>query len=266
MQNLASLFVTLVTVVNTLAPTSNINKILSFNPLSKASQAVLSETDESNTQSAGDSGTVTSTTGTKETSSTPKPSGEPTKILSDIKKARELRQKTIETTKQKREEAQTKREAARDEFKEKLQTIKDTKKQQIVSKIDENISTLNQKWVDKWNEVLTRLTEILAKIQTRTDKAQANGKDVAQITAAIADTQTAISTAQTAVDAQASKTYTITITSETGLGTDVKTTINSFHNDIKNTRESVEAARKAVGDVLKTLKTIVGEDSGEKQG
>lgn len=231
MESLASLFVGLVTVAHTLVPGANVTKVLALNPLSP-NQAVLSETDETSSNS----------------------SPRLKEIGEKIQKRLEEREQKIATFKERRQERSEDRQEKRAEFKEKLADIKDERKQEIVEKIDTNLITLNTKWVSKWNEVLTRLSSIIVKIETRTETLKANGKDTTEIEDAIASAKSSIETAQAAVTAQEAKTYTITISDEDSLGQSVKTTINDFHNDIKNTRDTVNDARKAVMKILPLLK------------
>lgn len=262
MQNLASLFVTIVTLVNSFFPQSNLVRILSLNPLGNQKSAVLSEIDEVK-ETASESNDSAITTEVNKTKPTKTEMQKKLEIKNSVKKVREERQKEIEKVRTKREKAISEQKEKREEFKEKLEEIRDQKKKKIVEKVDGNISTLNQKWINRWNETLTRLSEILIKIQTRTDEAAQNGKNVTNVNQAISDAEVSIAGAKTAVDAQSTKTYTISISTEDNLGQDVKATISSFHADIKSTRETIEAARRAVANVLSTLKGLTGETNDE---
>ena len=166
----------------------------------------------------------------------------------------------IEAREEFRDEKRTFMASREAEFKANLQKIRDTRKQTIVSNINDRIANRNTLWISHWNAVTKRLSAILDKIQTRSDEAATKGKDISTITAAIASARTAIATAQTAINAQSGKTYTIDVTVESNLGTSVKNTISTFHSDVKNIIALLNTARKAVGTVFMSLKTIVGAE------
>ena len=212
MQSLAQIFITLVTLANTLVPSANIAKVLDMSPLPSGTQAVLSEeTDSEETDSK--------------------------------KQKSRLKQQELLTKKQ---ELAATRQEKKQEFKEKLVEVRSEKKREIVTKIDQNIEEMNQKWVDRWIVVLDRLEEILVKLEARSQEEE--------VVAKIADARTKIATARVSVNTQAGKIYVIELTSQTGVGLDVKKTINQFHNDIKNTKELVMEARQAVVEVVKLVK------------
>lgn len=248
MQELATIFVTLVTFANTLAPAIGIQRVLAFNPLNP-SQQVLSETDELNV--SGISGEVSDIRGRK------------AQVKQRLEKARTERQQKIDLFRQRVQTTTTIKQQNREEFKEKLETIRDERKQEIVSKIDENLAKLNSKWVAQWNTALERLNQIVAKIETRAEAAASEGKDVARVQENISAAKTAINAAQDAVNTQSEKIYTITITTEQNLGQDVRTTINLFHNDIKNTKDAVDAAKRATVTALTSLKNAAEENENE---
>ncbi len=230
MQQLATLFVSLVTIVNTLSPKADLPKVLGI-ALKPSNAAFLSLTDE---KESGESASVKST--------------------ENVEAARQKRLSQLKSLQEKVKESSSEGKVNREEYKRKLASIKNAKKQQIVTRIDENIIKLNQKWVDQWTKVLDRLALVLAKIETRSTALAAEGKDVTALTEAIEEAHTAIEDAQTKIAEQAVKTYVVSITDESSLGSNVKTTINTFHNDIKNTKESIQLAKKAVVKALTLLK------------
>lgn len=160
--------------------------------------------------------------------------------------------------KEKREERKEDRQELIANFKENLQKIKDTRKQQIVSNVQDRITNRNSLWVSHWNEVLKRLSALLDKIQTKTDEASQNGKDVTAVTAKITAARTAIATAQTAVNTQSAKTYTVDITTEDALKSNTITVIGQFRSDVTAVISSINAARRAVSDVFIALGSIIG--------
>lgn len=238
MEILAGVFVTLVTALSSVVPQANLPQVLGVAPTYYTS-AVLSETDES-TQSA---------------------TNRFEKRSEALEAAKERRQEALEEAKLKRANALERAKDAREKFKTRLQTIKNERKQKTVEGIDQKIATHNTRWVNHWNEVLGRLREIVAKIQTNADRAEENGKDISGVENKIGAANAAIESAQAAVNTQAGKTYTISITSENNLREDVQPVIEQFKEDVKTVLESVKTARKAVQEAFKSLRDIHGTDA-----
>lgn len=174
------------------------------------------------------------------------------------KKREELKERIAE----KRLEASEAAATRRVEFKEKVAQIRDTKKRAIVEKVDLRLSTINQKRTDHMSEFLVRLSTILDKIESRKDKAIANGKDVTEVESAIADARSVIEAAKTQVAAQAGKDYTIELSEdETTLRGVVGDATSSLQRDLQNTRKVVVEAKQAVQNVMSIIKQIGGVDS-----
>ncbi len=147
----------------------------------------------------------------------------------------------------------------RDEFRVRLATIRDEKKKAIVERIDQNIVKINTNRTAIMLRHLTKIEEILGRIETRTNSLASSGKDVTAVRTAITKAREAIAAARTAVNAQAVKTYTIDITTETNLGSAVSAARTAFAKDLSAAHQTVVTARKAVRDVLKELAKVVGE-------
>lgn len=155
-----------------------------------------------------------------------------TDSASSLKRQRvELRQQMKDTVKMKREETKEAIKLKRDEFKAKIQAIKDQRKRVLVERIDTKITNANAKHTDRFTQVLSNLQAILDKISGDTDKTGA---------------QAAIDRAKAAVETQAAKTYTITITDETNLRLNVGTTTSQFRQDLMATHKLVVDAKQAV--------------------
>lgn len=153
----------------------------------------------------------------------------------------------------KREEIKNKAEAARTQLKAKLVKIKDEKKKAIVERVDNRIVELNNNQMDHLSNVLDQLDKVLLKINDRTDAAAAKGRDVTAVRTAIESAKTGIAAARAAIVAQSGKVYTITITTESKLGTDVGKATKLVHADIVGVREKVKTAREAVHKAATTL-------------
>lgn len=159
---------------------------------------------------------------------------------------------------QNKQEMQTKRE----EVKAKVTAMRDVRKKQVVERVQSKISDINTRRTDHFLKVLERLSTILDKIQSRTEKAKAEGKNVTSIESAIASARTAISSAESTVNTQKAKTYQITVTDDTTARNDVGATAKQLESDIRAVQDTVQVARQAVQNVFQQIKTIVGSGAG----
>lgn len=151
----------------------------------------------------------------------------------------------------------------REAFKQRLAQIKDERKKVIVERVDQRMVEMNKRRTDQMLAFLNRLDKILEKIELRKEKAKASGKDVSSVETAINEAKTKIETAQTTVKAQAEKSYTIEITSETGLKNSAGKTISSLQQDLRNTHKIVIEAKQAVQKVMSVLKVVKGVDDAK---
>ncbi len=168
---------------------------------------------------------------------------------SDLKKQiSDLKQERQNIVSQTKEQIQ----AARDQFKERLQTIKDAGKRNLTARLDSNIALVNKKHTDRFSGILTKLQTFLNKISSEVTDAK---------TLLLAkDAQTKIDLASEAVASQGAKVYTIDITTETNLRTNVGTTISQFRNDLTQTYKLVIDAKQAVQN-LRTDKVMMKKEA-----
>lgn len=162
--------------------------------------------------------------------------------------------------KARREEVKNDLENRADEVKQSWNSIKNEEKRTALVRIDELLDTINANRTRHYNDILSRLSEILVKIQARTERAKSEGKDVATISEAIETSVSAITIARKGVDAQKSKTYSIQVTDETTAKNDAGEAVKTLQSDLKETRDLVVMARKAVFDSFLALKDGIGED------
>ena len=147
----------------------------------------------------------------------------------------------------------------REEFRTRLSAIRDAKKKAIVERMDKRIGEINTNRTNIMTRHLTKIEELLNRIEARTLEVEKKGKDTTAVKAAIASARTAIAAAKSAVTTQAAKTYTIDITTEDKLGAAVSSARTAFAQDLQAVHQSVVAARKSVRDVLTALAKVVGE-------
>ena len=161
--------------------------------------------------------------------------------VSEIKQ--EANTKIVELRDQIKEAVRIKREAEKEaiatkrrEFKVKLQAIKNEKKRALVDRIDAKIIAVNTKRTDRFTQVLNNLQILLDKITGDIDKT---------------DAQAAIEAAKVAVVNQAAKSYTIALSTETALRSNVGAITSQLRLDLMATHKLVIDAKQAVQTLRK---------------
>lgn len=149
-------------------------------------------------------------------------------------------------------------ERRRLELKAKIETIKDQRKKTIINNLSEKMALVNQRRTTFWKNVLTKLSQILARAKTKTSELKAAGKDTSAVDAAIVSADTAIKNAQAAIDAQAGKSYLFNFTTEAALKTNIGQAISGEQADLQSVKKSVDEAHKAVSYVIRLLKQLIG--------
>ena len=153
-----------------------------------------------------------------------------------------------------KESAQTKKE----EVKAKVTAMRDERKKQIVERVQERLGAVNTNRTDHFQKVLDRLSTVLDKVVSRSEKLKAEGKNTANIEAAVTTARLAITTAESAVVTQKGKTYKVTVTDDTTAKNDVGATVKQLQTDLQSVQVVVKAARDAVENVYQVMKTVVG--------
>ncbi len=160
----------------------------------------------------------------------------------------------------KREDVKNDIQNGAEELKEKWNSIENEEKRTVLAKIEELMHIININRTDHYTNVLARLGEILEKIQTRAERAKAEGKDVRTVLEAIETSTSSINIARNGVESQKSRTYTVNIEDEATAKNDAGELVKQLQTDLKATREMVVMARKAVFDAFLALKDSIGED------
>lgn len=265
MQTLASIFVSLVVIANTVFPKADFPKVLGVQIAISGSDSEEvkvedSETSERESSTAGSSGEFNS--------SSSKNFFE--KSREAFKKSQERIRKTLEIKNENGNDDEDETEIEdedegsqvnlkkREEFKLKLAEIRNEEKKQKLNELDTNLTKVNQNAVQRWNKVLVRLEAIVIKIKTRTDEASVQGHDVTGILSAITVAETKIADAKSAVTDQSNNAYVIVMGSESNLGTSVKATISTLKTDLKGVEAKVKTAKDAIRDVFAALKLVIG--------
>ncbi len=156
-----------------------------------------------------------------------------------------------EAMNQKREESREKFQMQREEFKENVKTIRDENKRSMVESIDTRINELNVSHTERLENVLSKIMDILERIEEKVLARQEEGENNEDLKEAIEEAKTIISSATEAITAQAGKEYLIDTSDEMNLREEVKKTFSTFKMDIIAVHEKVKAAREAVVKVAR---------------
>jgi len=136
------------------------------------------------------------------------------------------------------------------ESKIKLDAIKNTAKKAAVQNINDNLSKLNNAFIEKWTKVLSDLDEYIARISEKIAVQSANGRNMYSANRAISSAETAIASARIAIEAQAQKIYFVSVSTEANLKIDASSAREMLNTDLKSTKDMVQAAHASVVDVL----------------
>ncbi|MBP6857585.1 MAG: hypothetical protein KBC11_00090 [Candidatus Pacebacteria bacterium] len=179
-------------------------------------------------------------------------------IIKAIQDKRELFKIEFEA---KKEEMQTKREEMKTKFQADLLKIKDENKRDRVEKISDNFAELNITLTTRASANVDKIETVLVAIESRADKAAANGADVTKVRSAIVNAETSIVDARAAIALQVSKVYTASISSEATVKTSLESTRNQFKKDIEVMKSKVKAAHDATKRAAEVLKQIPNVDA-----
>lgn len=173
---------------------------------------------------------------------------------------REEFQRNIKTI---RADFRTRVEEKRAELKVRLQEVRDERKKQVTEKVYDRFHALNERLTNHFSAVLAQIEEVLERIESRADKAEANGLNVIIVMTAITDARNAIDGARQGVEVQAGNVYSIEVTGEEGLKAVVKATRDSLRNDLVTLRSDVFSVRDAVREAAVALAQIPRVDEVE---
>lgn len=173
----------------------------------------------------------------------------------DLKKRQE---EFHDQVKAKREMLKEEVEAKRKELKTHLEKVKDERKKETVERIDQRMDALNDKMMRHFSVVLDKLEEVLVRINERADKVSTErGHNVSSVRSAIDKANTAIALARVAIENQSGKTYTINVTVESALKSDVGRARQDLHADLAKVKDAVKSAHSAVRDAAVALAQLV---------
>lgn len=140
----------------------------------------------------------------------------------------------------------------------KLAAFKNQRKAKLAEKINDTLSKINTRRTEQMVQHLQKMSELLTKVEERT--AGATG-DKTNLNKSLTAAKAAISSAQTAVQAQSIKTYTIIVNTEQTVKADSKDARDMLHTDLKTSHDLVITARQAVAKAITDAITLKGEQT-----
>ena len=173
----------------------------------------------------------------------------------------------IQSIKDKRAEFKTEIEAIKEQtalkinevktnFKESLKNIKDENKKISAEKIVDIIQGLNTKRTDNLSAKIDKIENVLVSIESRIAKANSNGLDTSLVKIEVEKAKVAIAQARDAVSVQSKKVYSVNVTSEATLKSEMKNLRDTFSKDMKALNAVVKSAHEAVKNTATTLAKI----------
>lgn len=182
----------------------------------------------------------------------------------EAKQRLEAKREELKTVlEEKREAAKAQIETKREELKAKIAKIRDEKKQEIIQRVYDQVNALNERLTTKMASSLDQIDEVLNRVRSRADKAEANGLNVSEARTAISAAETAIASSRNAVAVQAEKAYSFDVQVEATLKSDVGVARQALSTDLKALRDQVGSARDAVKDAATALAKIPRVDEAE---
>lgn len=158
-----------------------------------------------------------------------------------IETARDARKEKVETKITNIREKIASREAI---MKAKLETFKDKRKAEVAERVNTNLNAINLKQTSQMQKHLNTMSSILDRLETRV-----TAKD------AIASTRANIATTSAALTSQAGKDYTIQVTSETRIKSDVQNQRDKLKTDLMTVRKMVIDAKQSVANAIRVAKS-----------
>lgn len=140
-------------------------------------------------------------------------------------------------------------------FKARLAAFKDKRKARIAERVNTNLNKINQNYTERMKKHLETMSAILDKLEARVNSNSPDIKDPTVAKAAIAEARAKIAAATTAVDAQAQKDYTITVTTESKIRADAQKMRDLLKTDIQDLRKQLIDAKQSVANAIRIAKS-----------
>lgn len=141
------------------------------------------------------------------------------------------------------------------EVKAKIQAFRDKQKAEVATRVNTNLNKINQNQTEGMLKHLDLMSQLLDKLVDRINSNSPDIKDPSLANQAVADAREAIDKARTAVQAQAQKDYTISVTTEAQIRKDAQSKRDQLYKDIMGVRKLVIDAKQAVSNAVRVAKS-----------
>lgn len=168
---------------------------------------------------------------------------------------RDIKAQMLEKRATIRENVQQKKEQARDQIQQKREQVREllaVKKKQVTEKRKQLIREHFTRMMKRFDAALERIKKIGERIQSRIDKARANGKDTANAQTALDRAKASWQEARSAVDGIKGKLEGVLSAD------DPKAAFKDVQNLIEAARDKIKAAHAAMVDAITALKGVGG--------
>jgi len=154
----------------------------------------------------------------------------------------------------------TNMEVKRASFAASLSSVADEKKRLRIETVLGRLNEINTLQTTLFMNILKRLQTGLNEVQTKADAyGKETGKDLSKVYQAIDLANTALADAVTAVTVQAEQVYTLTVTTAGSVRESYGKERSKLASDLKKVRDTVQNARKKVGEALKAYRAASGK-------
>jgi len=154
------------------------------------------------------------------------------------------------------EERKESLEQKREEFRERVSEIRNEKKQEILEHLESQLNQINKRLVEQLLTKVERLEELLTKLEEASLNLKEEGGNTTEAEALIAAAKSSLETFETALLAQAEKTYTPTLTTEENFRTDVGEQHQALRNDLNLLRTDLMAIKNQFVKIAQLLRSI----------
>ena len=148
------------------------------------------------------------------------------------------------------------------QIQEHLKQVKNKHHAQVAEKVHKNLNHVNGTLTTAWSHHLSKMSEILVKLEEHLNQAASEDKDVTDARNTLADAKQAVTEAENVLKTQADKTYTFNITNPEHIGSDVQGARDLLHSDLKSVHDALNNAREAVVEATKVVNQTVGGNHG----
>ncbi len=214
MEQLASLFVSLALLVNTITPSGNLPNVLGIETesLTPEKKELLRKRD--------------------------------IKTVKDVFSVRSDAKKKLEVSQE---------EVKKEEFKKKVETITDERKRKALFNLDEGFSRINKNRTEHYRKILEKLSNILTKIELKLIALEESDNQVPEVENLISEIKDKISETGNLIDSQESNVYVIAIETEENLGENVSTVKSQFKSDIGVIEEKIKEIKNLLRELINKI-------------